>query len=140
MDVTELPFNKLIGLKLDDGCVAIEPLGHHANHVGTVHATVIYGAAEAASGQCLVQKFPDLAATGFIVLRGSTVKYRRPASLDAPLMAKGDVTKDAADKFRSQFESRGRSAIAVSVVVTQASVEVFTGTFSWFAASTESYG
>jgi acyl-CoA thioesterase FadM len=103
VDVTELPFNKLVGLKLNDGRVVIDPHGHHANHVGTVHATAIYGAVEAASGQCLVQEFFDLAASGVVVLRTSTVKLRRPASLDAPLVATGVVEKDDAEKFRLQI-------------------------------------
>ncbi len=141
VDISKLPFNRLIGLKYEERngriCIVIDPLNHHANHVGTVHATAIYGAAEAASGQCLVEEFPDLAGSGFIVLRTSTVKFRRAASLDSPLVALGAIENDDAAKFRSQYASRRRAAINVSVVVSQADVEILTGTFSWFAAVSE---
>ena len=54
MDVSTLPFNKYLGLHIgrsdDKSTVILEPRTHHLNHVGTVHATVIYGIAEAASG------------------------------------------------------------------------------------------
>ena len=88
--------------------------------------------AEAASGQCLVRAFPDLAASGSVLLRSSTVRYRRSATLDTPIVATEVVGKGDSEKLPSQLESRGRAVIDVTVTVTQASVGIFTGVFSWF--------
>jgi pyruvate/2-oxoacid:ferredoxin oxidoreductase alpha subunit len=134
MDVTELPFNKLIGIVARDGRVILEPSRQHGNHVESIHATAIYGAAEAASGERLLREFSELTTSMIVVLRSSTVKYRRPASIDMSIVACGSVEKEAAMKFRKQLASRGRSVISVHVIVAQADNEIFRGEFSWFVA------
>lgn len=78
MDVSTLPFNKHLGLRLsrsdEELAVILQPCAHHLNHVGTVHAAVVYGVAEAASGHCLLARFPDLV-DSYVAGRAST---RRP--------------------------------------------------------------
>ena len=103
MDVSTLPFNKYLGLRVgrsdDKSAVILEPRPHHLNHVGTVHATVIYGIAEAASGNCLLARFPNLVDSFVAMLRHSSVKYRRPASSDGEIRAWGELSEAAATKF-----------------------------------------
>jgi len=103
MDVSALPFNKHLGLSVSpsDGkpAVILRPCAHHLNHVGTVHATVIYGVAEAASGHCLLARFPSLADSFGAVLRSASAKYRRPASPDGDIHARGTLSEESAVKF-----------------------------------------
>ncbi len=141
MDVSALPFNKRLGLVAHDSdgtpAVALQPTAHHLNHVNTIHATVIYGLAEAASGRCLLSRFPSLADSFVAVLRSSAVKYRRPASPDVQIRASGKLDDEMAAKFHERLTSRGRASVDVTVSVFQEDIELFTGTFSWFAASRE---
>lgn len=137
MDVASLPFNQLLGLESTetDGCafVVLEPRPQHCNHLGTVHAAVLFGVAEAASGQCLLSHFPGLTGSAVVLLRSSSVKYRNPAAADITLIATGNLDDGAADRCRSQLATRGRGLVDITVSVRQAEVELLTGTFRWFA-------
>jgi acyl-coenzyme A thioesterase PaaI-like protein len=142
MDVSALPFNRHLGLAIRDvdgaPTVVLQPGEHHLNHVNTVHATVIYGLAEAASGQCLLSRFPGLVDSFVAVLRKSVTKYRRPASPDAPLQARGRLDDESATHFQELLASRGRASVDIVVSVAQHEMELFTGTFTWFATARES--
>lgn len=142
MDVSTLPFNKHLGLSVRpaDGkpTVVLQPRAHHLNHVGTVHATVIYGLAEAASGCCLLARFSELGDSVVAVLRSASVKYRRPASPDADVRAWGTLSEESAVAFHERLTSRGRASVDVEVSVVQDETELLTGTFGWFAAAKES--
>jgi acyl-coenzyme A thioesterase PaaI-like protein len=144
MDVSDLPFNKHLGLRVSpsDGepTVILQPCAHHLNHVGTVHATVIFGIAEAASGHCLQARFPSLADSYVAVLRSSSAKYRRPASPDGEIHARGTLSEELAVKLYERLTSRGRASVDIEVSVTQNGTELFTGTFGWFAAAIGSSG
>ena len=86
MDISKLPFNQLLGLQIihegDAPKVALSPVAAHANHVETLHATVVYGVAEAASGLCLLTQFPQFELDHVCVLRSAEVTYRRPGLAD----------------------------------------------------------
>src|SRR5262245_707915 len=82
MDVTQLPFNRHIGLEScpDDGEVLVSlPDGpQYANHLGTVHASALLAVAEAASGAFLVRHFGSGA--GVVpVVRRLEAKFKKPA-------------------------------------------------------------
>ncbi len=134
MDISTLPFNNAIGIIADGSGVRLVPTGEHLNHVGTVHATVLYGVAEAATGQFLIERFSNLADSYVAVLRTSTVKYRRPASLGSDIGGIAQASDDKVAKFEAALETRGRSTIEIDVSVTQAETELFTGVFCWFAS------
>jgi acyl-coenzyme A thioesterase PaaI-like protein len=135
MDIANLPFNKVIGLKTEDTHVVLSPQPQHLNHVDTIHAAVIFGIAEAAAGQCLLCRFPDLAQDYGAVLRGATAKYRRPASVAQELRGIGVLDDNVAKSFFDTLQSRGRAILDIPVSVMQGDLEVFTGTFTWFAAA-----
>ena len=142
MDASTLPFNRHLGLRIgphdDKPTVILEPAAHHLNHVDTVHATVIYGVAEAASGQCLLNRFPSLVGSFVAVLRNSAVKYRRPASPDGDIHARGTLSEESAVRFFERLTARGRASVDIEVSVTQQDTELFTGTFGWFVGAKES--
>ena len=81
MDITQLPFNRLIGLEYASGdrlLVALPPGPQYGNHVGTVHASALLAVAEAGSGEFLLQSRGP--AIGFLpVVRRREAKFRRPA-------------------------------------------------------------
>ena len=81
LNVEELPFNKLIGLK--DSCQAVELdcAEKHMNHVGTVHATVIFGIAEACSGKFIIEHLAQNFPESFAVTRGAEIRYRNPGTV-----------------------------------------------------------
>ena len=82
MDVSKLPFNQLIGLVPADpptGALLELPADRRmGNHLGTVHASAIFGLAEAASGQFLANLLSTRKEKLLPVLRRSQMKYRRP--------------------------------------------------------------
>jgi len=138
MDVSALPFNKRLGLGvrfLDDrSVIVLDPSGDHLNHVGTVHATVIFGVAEAASGHFLLARFPHLVDSSVAVLRTTSTKYRRPGSPEGEICARGSLPGKSADRFLDKLTSRGRASVDIEVTVVQNDNELFTGTFGWFVA------
>ena len=140
MNVTELPFNRHLGLEIaeNDTAITLVPRPHHLNHLQTVHATVLFGLAEAASGHALLCRFPKVAKTAIAVLRSSAVKYRKPAIADERCVASAEFESAEADSFQSQFDERGRAMLDVTVRVHQGEVLLLTGTFSWFATGTAS--
>ena len=133
MEVQNLPFNRTLGLNADGDRVYLSPVDQHLNHVGTVHATVIFGVAEAASGNLLVRQFPELLDTYGALLRESTTKFRRPATPDSEISATATYD-DETNSFLETLESRGRATIDITVSVTQNGAELFVGVFKWFAA------
>ena len=142
MDVSAIPFNRHLGLMVRDvdgtPTVVLQPGEHHLNHVNTVHATVIYGLAEAASGHCLLSRFPELVDSFVAVLRKSAVKYRRPASPEVPLHARARLDDERAARFEELLATRGRASVDIVVSVVQNDMDLFRGTFTWFAAARES--
>src|SRR5687768_16586134 len=63
VDVTGLPFNRLIGLEAggpeDQFLVSLPGLPQYTNHLGTVHASALLAVAEAGSGAFLVRHLGD---------------------------------------------------------------------------------
>src|SRR5687767_6795327 len=82
MEVTQLPFNRLVGLEScsrESGFWVALPAGpQYSNHLGTVHASALLAVAEAGSGAFLVQQFG--ASAGYIPLvRRLEATFRKPA-------------------------------------------------------------
>src|SRR5258708_25602687 len=82
MDITALPFSRLIGLERcapDSGFLLSLPgTSQYHNHLGTVHAGALLALAESASGEFLLREFgphQELVA----VVRRMEAKFRQPA-------------------------------------------------------------
>ncbi|MCA9198438.1 MAG: DUF4442 domain-containing protein [Planctomycetales bacterium] len=135
MKINELPFNRMLGLQADGLRVLLVPQSEHGNHVNTVHATVLFGLAEASTGHLLMQRFPELADSHMAVLRESSTKFRRPAEIGSQICAEGMLSEPAAKSFLATLNSRGRTIVEIGVSVTQDGSEVLTGSFRWFVAT-----
>ena len=134
MESSDLPFNKELGIQLADETVTLQPGFRHGNHLGTIHATVAYGLAEAASGHFLLRQLAERAEL-FAVLRGSTVKDREPGDLEEPIVAQGSATEEGLEKMWQQLGDRNRAMVEITVSVTQQNRRLLTGTFTWFISA-----
>jgi acyl-coenzyme A thioesterase PaaI-like protein len=136
MDVTQLPFNRLLGLQsesADSGFLVSLPSGsQYTNHLGTVHASALLAVAEAGSGVFLVRHFG--AGTGFVpVVRRMEARFRKPAS--GRVSARAAVDPAEVARWVSELAARGRVSAAVPVeVVDAAGVVVLTASVEWFIA------
>jgi acyl-coenzyme A thioesterase PaaI-like protein len=102
----------------------------HKNHLGTVHATAIYGVAEAGSGQFIIEYFGDEFPDALAVTRIGTVKYKSAAKAD--ILAK--VTNSEPDPHQAldRLRQKGAAKIAVEVSVHSNNEIVAIATFDWF--------
>ncbi len=136
MDVSQLPFNKLIGLELsskDSGFLVNLPEGlQYTNHLGTVHGSALLAVAEAGSGAFLLQQFGD--AKDFIpVVRKLEAKFRKPAN--GKVSARCIVAAAEISRWNSELSSRGRLSANIAVeVVDAAGTVVLMAVVEWFIA------
>jgi acyl-coenzyme A thioesterase PaaI-like protein len=136
MDVTQLPFNRLIGLELapaESGFLVSLPDGpQYTNHLGTVHASALLAVAEAGSGAFLVRYLGGGAGVVPVVRRLES-KFRKPAS--GRVSARATVPPDELARWLSELAARGRVSAAVPVeVVDSAGVVVLSAVVEWFIA------
>ncbi|MGA2061393.1 MAG: DUF4442 domain-containing protein [Thermoguttaceae bacterium] len=136
MDVTQLPFNRLIRLEAapsQSGFLVSLPDGlQYTNHLGTVHASALLAVAEAGSGAFLVQHLGNH--EGFVpVVRRLEAKFRKPAS--GRVSARASVLPEEIARWSSELATRGRVLAAVPMeVVDVDGVVVLTGVVEWFIA------
>ena len=133
MDVTQLPFNRLIGLEssADDGLLVSLPDGpQYANHLGTVHAAALLAVAEAGAGAFLARRLGG--ETGLVpVVRRLESKFRRPAR--GRVSARAAVAPQEVARWSAELATRGRVSAAVPVeVVDQAGTVVMSAVVEWF--------
>jgi acyl-coenzyme A thioesterase PaaI-like protein len=140
MDVTQLPFNLLIGLEAgasgDDSLVSLPSGPQYTNHLGTVHASALLAVVEAGSGAFLVRHLGE--SEGFVpVVRRLECKFRKPAS--GRVSARATAPADEITRWKNELTTRGRVSISVPVeVVDEAGVVVVSATVEWFIARNRS--
>ena len=133
MDVSQLPFNRLIGLELasrNNGfLVSLPDDPQYTNHLGTVHAGALLAVAEAGSGAFLSRHFAD--ETGLIpVVRRLEAKFRKPAS--GQVSARCIVAPAEVARWSDQLLSRNRISASIPTEVVDASdTVVLTATIEW---------
>jgi acyl-coenzyme A thioesterase PaaI-like protein len=136
MDVTQLPFNRLLGLEIvkgEQGDRVSLPAGEqYGNHLGTVHASALMAVAEAGSGDFLLCHWGDL--QGLVpVVRRLEVKFRKPAQ--GRIFARALASAEEAANWKAEWTAKGRVLAAVPMEVTDENgVVVLTGTVEWFVA------
>jgi acyl-coenzyme A thioesterase PaaI-like protein len=134
VDVTQLPFNRLIGLEAcpsETGLLVALPGGpEFGNHLGTVHASALLAVAEAASGAFLVRHLRT-ASNLVPVVRRVEAKFRRPAL--GRVAARATTSAGEAASWVTELAARGRVLAPVAVEVVDAGeVVVLTATVEWF--------
>ena len=137
MDVTELPFNRYIGIAIAEAqeALTLKFDANMGNHLGTVHASAQFALAEACSGHYLVRQFPEMQGKVVALLRNSEVKFSKPAQGD--LTGRATMDKAAIDKFITTFHNKSRAVLSVNVEVSDPTQVTMTGTYQWFVQALE---
>ena len=130
MRVSDLPFNKHIGIEDHDGVVSIGVTDFHMNHLGMVHATAIYGVAEAGSGRFIIDTFGEEFPDALAVARTGTIKYKSPAMED--ILAEVTNWEPDPQQALDRLRQKGAAKIAVEVSVHSNNEIVAIATFDWF--------
>jgi acyl-coenzyme A thioesterase PaaI-like protein len=138
MHVTNIPFAKHIGIeKKDEGTLKLEATKIVQNHIQSIHASAQFALAETQTGLYLQLAFPEFVGKVVGVLRGSTVKYKNPATIS--IYAVASIDKEMKEKFLSQFERKGRASIVVDVEVLDVeNILTMQGKFSWYVQKLQS--
>lgn len=135
MDVTQLPFNKFIGLEkgTDEFLISLPAGDIYTNHLGTVHASALFAAAEAASGAFLLEQIGS--AEGYIpVVRHADLKFKKPAR--GRISAKASVKAGELEKTKAELAEKGRALVSVNIeVLDEAGTIALTAAFEWFIAA-----
>lgn len=134
MDVTQLPFNKFIGLEkapAESGFLITLPAGEkYTNHLNTVHASALFAAAEAASGAFLLESIGG--SSNYIpVVRRVESKFRKPAN--GRISAKARIKEGDLERIKNELDSKKRTLITVIVdVEDESGVVALTSEVEWF--------
>ncbi len=136
MDVTQLPFNRLVGLESAAGecgfLVSLPDGPQYCNHLGTVHASALLAVAEAGSGAFLVQQLGS--GEGFVpVVRRLEAKFRKAAR--GRIFARCPVEAHEVERWSAELAARGRVLAPITVEVVDAGgVIVLSAVVEWFIA------
>lgn len=132
MSVTELPFNRLVGIQTAPPPQLLRlPAGaQYLNHLGTVHASAQLALAEASVGEFLLQQLRPIA--GIVpVVRRLEAKFRKPAN--GALMSTVTTPVETLDQFRAELAAKGRSLISLDVEIHDESrAHTLSASVEWF--------
>src|SRR5688572_27682065 len=118
MDVTALPFNRLLGLEAasaESGFLVSLP-GHpqYTNHLGTVHAGALLAVAEAASGAFLVREVGEIEGV-LAVVRRLDSRFRKPAR--GRVSGRASVDGVQLTAALADLQAKGRALVTVTAEV-----------------------
>jgi acyl-coenzyme A thioesterase PaaI-like protein len=131
--VTELPFNRFLGLQVpsEPSQLLRLPAGEqYLNHLGAVHASAQLALAEASSGEFLLRHFGS--ADGLVpVVRRLDAKFRKPAN--GAVTSTASATPESLAQLDLELLSKGRALIPVSVELhDESGAHTLSATFEWF--------
>lgn len=131
--VTELPFNKYIGIQLasEPAQILRLPAGEqYLNHLGTVHASAQLALAEATSGEFLLHALGSV--TDIVpVVRRLESKFRKPAN--GGVTSAVSTPPEAIEQLRTDIAKKGRAIIRVEVELhDECGAHTLSATIEWF--------
>ena len=137
--VTDLPFNRLIGLvpSTREGCVLSLPDDiRYTNHLGTVHASALMALAEATSGAYLISALNGVEFKVLPVVRRVEARFRKPAF--GEVHSKIRVEEGVRERFMDELLKKGRALLDVQVDVHDLKeAHALCAHFEWFVARSE---
>jgi len=138
MDVTKLPFNHFIGLKISnksDYLLMLDNRTEYRNHLDTVHASAQFALAEATSGYFLLNEFSEL--TGIIpVVRKVEIKYKKPAT--GSIFSKAQFLETEKHEVLEVLNKKGRAILKVEVSLFDETEKlIMQSVFEWFVTKLE---
>lgn len=139
MKITDLPFNRMLGLNVSDdaGCILyLSDSPDYTNHLGTVHASALFSLAEATSGHFLISHFSEFGSALVPVVRRAEIKFKRPANGKVCSIAR--LVDSTIDEIKEQLSTRKRASIKIEVELLDArKASVMAGNFEWFLTMIE---
>lgn len=143
MDVTQIPFNKLLGICKcavpDEGLLILRESDRYSNHLNTIHAGAQFALGEAASGEYLLRRFKSIVEKETIipVVRNAEVKFKKAGK--GEIKASAHIPDDVVSQTVASIEKKGRTLIPVTVIITDSDGNItMTGTYEWFVQRAES--
>ena len=133
--VTELPFNKYVGLQTSADPTKVLRLpanSHYLNHLGTVHASAQLALAEATSGEFLLRAVGSV--EGLIpVVRRLEAKFRKPAHGEITSMV--TTPPEEIDELKATLETKGQAMASVAVeLYDESGANTLSSTVEWLIA------
>lgn len=140
MKPTDLALNQALGMKdAPPGSahlleLPMSPVVH--NHLGTMHAAAQFALAEAASASRLQRDFGAHVGNVHAVVRGVSLKFRKPATGD--LLAFAAPDESTAQHLVNDLATRSRTIATIRVELKdRAGNLTFVGSFEWFIGKPE---
>jgi len=136
MDITEIPFHNFLGLQRSDNdryILKLEDKEEYLNHLGTIHASVLFALAESTSGEFLLREFKDHDLDVIPVVRKAEIKYSK--SVNGQIFSKADFVNTDVNRILEEILPKGRVLLKIKVDIVNSDFErVMTGIFEWFLA------
>lgn len=135
MDITEIPFNRLVGIKKTRGdnpfLLQLDDLPEYQNHLRTVHAAAQLALAEATSAEYLLRVFKEVGNDVLAVVRKVQAKFSKP--VQGTIYSRANISPEEMKRFLETLKSKGRALIAVSVDIVDGQGAVVTKSLiEWF--------
>lgn len=136
MDITEIPFHSFLGIQKSESdryILKLEERSEYLNHLGTIHASVLFALAESTSGEFLFRKFEDYNLDVIPVVRKAEIKYSKPGN--GQIFSKADFVDTDVITIHNALQQKGRVLLKIKVDIYNSEIErVMTGVFEWFLA------
>ncbi len=131
MEAIDIPFAKHIGIEEQNNELSLNFKEDVLNHIRTIHASAQFTLAETKSGLYLQSLFPQLEGKVIPVLRDAQIRYKKPAQ--EKIVAFSSADTQAVEKFKSQFEKKGRGLLQIKVEIKDINnVLTSQAIFTWF--------
>ena len=136
MDLMEIPFHKFLGIQKSDNDIyilKIEEKKEYLNHLGTIHASVLFALAESTSGEFLLREFKDYKLDVIPVVRKAEIKYSKPGN--GQVLSKADFVNTDVIKIHEELQLNRRVLLKIKVDLFNSEIErIMTAVFEWFLA------
>jgi acyl-coenzyme A thioesterase PaaI-like protein len=133
IDVTKLPFNQYLGLKISNKSGYLLMLDNrleYRNHLDTVHASAQFALAEATSGYFLLNEFSKLADI-VPVVRKVEVKYKKPVT--GIIFSKANFQGTDKTEVLNELHKKERALLKVEVLLyNEVEEPIMQSVFEWF--------
>lgn len=123
-------FSQVYRCKKNETSVCLKQREDLLNHVGSIHATAIYGLAEAASGDYIITHLMPLFPDALALARQGSIKYKRPAESES--MAEVKVSDESLASCIETLKKRNRATLTVPVHIYCDDKTVATAEFDWW--------
>ena len=135
MKTTDVPFNKHLDIKKEskdsDFLLSLDAQTKHMNHLGSIHASVLFSLAEAASGEFLLNNFKNISNKVIPVVRKAEVKFRKV--VNRKISAKAGLVGTTKKEVLDELTTRKRALVKVKADIYDIDFSiVFSSVFEWF--------